>query len=76
MAEDVARMGETINSYKILEGDHLEYWEDWGREGKIKMDLREISCEPGTWMALAQNSVKEWTVVLVVLNLWVLVRQN
>jgi hypothetical protein len=37
-----------------------------------KMDLREIGCEDGRWMELAQDRVQWWALVLAVLNLRVL----
>jgi len=36
------------------------------------MDLREIGCEDGRWMELAQDCVQWWALVLAVLNLEVL----
>jgi hypothetical protein len=41
-----------------------------------KMDLREIVCEDGMWMELAQNRVPWQALVLVVLNLLVLLANN
>jgi hypothetical protein len=37
-----------------------------------KIDLREIGCEAGNWMELAEDRVKSWAWVLMVLSLWVL----
>jgi hypothetical protein len=37
-----------------------------------KMDLREIGCEDGRWMELAQDCVQWQALVLAVLNLLVL----
>jgi hypothetical protein len=41
-----------------------------------KMDLREIGCEDGTWMELAQDRVQLRGLVLAVLNLQVLLPQS
>jgi hypothetical protein len=40
--------------------------------GNSKMDLREICCENGRWMELAQDRVQWHAFVLAVLNLGVL----
>jgi hypothetical protein len=37
-----------------------------------KIDLREIDCEDGRWIELAQDRVQWWAFVLAVLNLRVL----
>jgi hypothetical protein len=42
------------------------------RDKNVKMDLREICCEDGRWMELAQDRVQWQALVLVVLNLRVL----
>jgi len=36
------------------------------------MDLREIGCEDGSWMELAQDRVQWWNLLFAVLNLLVL----
>jgi hypothetical protein len=40
------------------------------------MDLREIGCEDGRWMELAQDRVQWRTAVLAVLNLRVLLPER
>jgi hypothetical protein len=37
------------------------------------MDLREMGCEDGRWMELAQDRVQLWALILAALDLWVLV---
>jgi hypothetical protein len=77
----VARVGETKNAkaYRILAGKSIakrplgrptRRWED-----NIKTDRREIYCEDGRWMEMAQNCVQSQTVVFAVLNLRVLLTQ-
>jgi hypothetical protein len=41
-----------------------------------KMDLREMGCEDGRWMELAQDHVQWWTLVLAVLNLQILLPES
>ena len=52
-------MGKSRNAYRVLvgkpEGKRLlgrprRRWED-----NIKMDLREVGCEPGDWRALVED---------------------
>jgi len=40
------------------------------------MYLREIGCEDGRWMELAQDRVQWWALVLAVLNLRVLLPES
>ena len=40
------------------------------------MDLREMGCEDGRWMELAQGRVQWQALVLVVLNLMVLLPES
>jgi hypothetical protein len=40
------------------------------------MDLRELGCEDGRWMELAQDRVQWWALVLAVLNLRVLLPER
>jgi hypothetical protein len=40
------------------------------------MDLREIGCEDGKWIELAQDRVQWWAFVLAVLNLRVLLLEG
>ena len=39
-------------------------WED-----NIKMDLREVGCDPRDWMALAEDMDQWWAYVRAVMNL-------
>jgi hypothetical protein len=74
-AEDVARMGE-MNAYRIL------IWKPLGKcplgrvrrswEDNIKMDLKEMGCEGGRWMELAENFVRWQVLILVMLKQWIL----
>ena len=41
-------------------------WED-----NIKMDLREVGCDPGDWIALAKDRDQRRAYVRAVMNLWV-----
>jgi hypothetical protein len=41
-----------------------------------EMDLREMGCEDGRWMELAQDRVQWRALLLVVLNLRVLLPEN
>jgi hypothetical protein len=43
---------------------------------RVKMDLREIGCEDGSWMELTQDHVQWWALVLTVLNFWVLLPES
>jgi len=40
------------------------------------MDLREIGCEDGRWMELAQDRAQQQALVLVIMNLQVLLPQR
>ena len=40
-------------------------------EGKIKMDLREVGCDPGDWIALVVDRDQWWAYVKAVMNLWI-----
>jgi len=55
-----------------LEISHFE--EQEGRyEDNIKIDLRVMGCEVGTWMGLAPDHVQWWALILVtMLIIWVL----
>ena len=55
----VARMNKSTNGHNILVGKHeikiflemlIRRWED-----NIKMDLREVDCDPGEWIDLAED---------------------
>jgi hypothetical protein len=41
-----------------------------------KMDLREIGCEDGRWMELAQDRVQWWALVLAMLSPQVLLPES
>ena len=65
-------MEQPINTYRVLAGKlegnrHLEKtsrkWED-----NIKMDLREVSCDPRYWINLAENRDKWRAYVKAVMN--------
>ena len=72
-AGHVAHMEESRNAYKILVGKPegkrpLQRprcrWED-----NIKMDFREVHCDPGDWIALAEDSDQWRAYVRAVMNL-------
>ena len=61
------------NAYRILVGKpeskrplgrQRRRWED-----NIKMDLREVGCDPRDWIALAVDRDKWWAYVRAVMNL-------
>ena len=73
MTGHVARMEQSRNAYRALvrkpEGEKpLERprhrWED-----NIKMDLREVGCDPGEWIDLAEDRNQWRAYVRVVMNL-------
>ena len=41
-------------------------WED-----NIKMDLRDVGCDPRDWIVLAEDRDQWWAYVRTVMNLWV-----
>ena len=58
-AEHVARMEQSRNAYRVLVGKP-ESKRPLGRprhrwEDNIKMDLREVGCDPGDWIALVED---------------------
>jgi hypothetical protein len=59
----------------LLENGYME-----DREGKwvsnMKMDLMKTGYECASWMELTQDHVQWWTLVLMVLILWVLVPET
>ena len=64
-------MEQSRNAYGKLEGKRplgrpRLRWED-----NIKMDLREVCCDPRDWIALAEDTDQWWVYVRVVMNLWV-----
>ena len=73
-AHHVARMGDIIGAYRVLEGnlrerDHLEYLGVW--EDNIKMELQEVGVGCGNWMELAQDRERWQALVNTVMNLLV-----
>ena len=68
-AGDVARMEQFRNAYRALEGKP-ESKRPLGRvrrrwEDNIKMDLREMGCNPRDWIALAEDRDQWWAYVTV-----------
>ena len=66
-------MGQSINAYRVLVGKPegkrplgrpRHRWED-----NIKMDLREVGCDPEDWIALAEDRDQWWAYVWAVMNL-------
>ena len=64
-AGHVARMEQSRNAYRVLVGKpkgkrplgrQRHRWED-----NIKMDLREVGCDPGEWIDLAEDR-DQWRV--------------
>ena len=67
----VARMEESRNAYRVLVGKP-ESKRPLGRhrwEDNIKMDLRELVCDTGDWIYLAQYRVQWRTYVRAEMNL-------
>ena len=58
-AGDVARMEQSKNAYRDLVGKperKRPLWRPRRRwEDNIKMDLREMGCDPGDWIDLAED---------------------
>ena len=72
-AGHVARMEQSRNAYRVLVrkpegkrpfGRPRRRWED-----NIKMDLREVSCDPRDWIALAEDRDQWRAYVRAVMNL-------
>ena len=66
-AEHVARMGQSRNAYRVLVGKP-ENKRPLGRlrrrwEDNIKMDLREVGCDPRDWIAFAEDRDQWWAYV-------------
>jgi hypothetical protein len=62
----VARIQETRNACSILVGKPVvRKWDN-----NIKMDLREICCEDGRWMELAQDRVQWRALVLAMIAIY------
>ena len=63
------------NAYRVLVGKP-ESKRPLGRprhrwEDNIKMDLREMGCDPRDWIALAEDREQWWAYVRAVIYLWV-----
>ena len=74
-AGHVARMEQFRSAYRVLVGKP-ERKKPLGRprckwEDNIKMDLREVSCDPRDWINLAENRDKWRAYVRAVMYLWV-----
>ena len=63
MAGHVVRMEQSRNACRVL-GRPRRRWED-----NIKMDLREVGCDPGEWIALAEDRDQWRAYVRAVMNL-------
>ena len=71
----VACMEQSRNAYRVLVGKP-EGKRPLGRprcrwEHNIKMDFREVGCDPGDWIALAEDRDQWWAYVRAVMNLQV-----
>ena len=67
MAEHIARMEDSRNAYRVLVG-RTEGKRPSGRprrrwEDNVKMDLREVGCDAGDWIDLAQDRAYAWEVM-------------
>ena len=72
-ARHVARMEQSRNAHRVLVGKP-KGMRPLGRprrrrEGNIKMDLREAGCDPGVWIALAEDRDQWRAYVRAVMNL-------
>ena len=72
-ARNIARMEESRNAYRVLVGKPggkrplgrpRRRWED-----NIRMDLREVGCDPGEWIDLAEDRDQWRAYVWAVMNL-------
>ena len=66
-------MEQSRNAYRVLVGK-LEGKRPLGRprrrwEGNIRMDLREVGCDPGEWIDLAEDRDQLRAYVKAVMNL-------
>ena len=73
--QDVARMEQSRNAYRVLvgkpEGKRPLGWPRCRWEDNIKMDLKEVGCDPGEWIDLAEDRDQWRAYVRAVMNLWV-----
>ena len=64
----VAFMEQSRNAFRVLGkrplGRPRRRWED-----NIKMDLKEVGCDPRDWIALAEDRDQWWAYVRAVMNL-------
>ena len=72
-AGHVARMEQSRNAYRVLVGNP-EWKRPLGRpsrrwEDNIKTDLREVGCDPGDWIDLAEDRGQLKIYVRAVMNL-------
>ena len=70
---DRARLEQSINAYRVLVGKP-EGERPLGRprrrlKDNIRMDLREVSCDPGEWIDLAEDWDEWRAYVRAVMNL-------
>ena len=72
-AGHVARMEQSSNAYRVFvgkpEGKIPLGWPRRRGEDDIKMDLREVDCNPGEWIALAEDTNQWQAYVRAVMNL-------
>ena len=72
-AAHLAGMEQSRNAYRILvgkpEGKRPLWRPRCRREDNIKMDLREVDCDPGDWIALAEEINQLRAYVRAVMNL-------
>ena len=76
----VAHMEQSLNAYKVLVakpegkrplGRPSHRWKD-----NIKMDLREVGCDPGEWIDLVEDKDQWRAYVRAVMNLQVSFKPN
>ena len=73
MAGHIARMEQSRNAFRVLMGKP-EGKKPLGRprrrsEDNIRMDLREMGCDPGEWIDLAEDRDQWLAYVRAVMNL-------
>ena len=74
-AGHAAHMGQSRNTYRVLVGKP-EGKRPLGRPRRtwkvnIKIDLREVGCDPGDWIAVAEDMDQWRAYVRMIMNLWV-----
>ena len=69
----LARMEQSRNAYRVLvekpEGKRLSGMPRHRWEDNIKMDLREVGCDPGEWIDIAEDRDQWRAYVIAVMNL-------